>query len=151
MSAELRRKVASYLLDGRRTSRIEAFDMLAERGWFTSGDEIALVRYLKENPTNACADGIERFKTAVGVGRQHAIVRVILDVEISDPHAAFPGHDGSASGALDDITAAVRRIPRVKAVARVGYEGRWSDREPETTITSQAAGWPFDCKRGETR
>lgn len=151
MSAELRRKVASYLLDGGRTSRIEAFDALAERGWFTDGDEKALVRYLKENPTTACAAGIERFKAAVGVTDEVCVVRVVLDVEVLNPYEGFASYL--------EVVAGPRAIADL--VRNEGTFGRvtWLDYETSKRPSWGAQGigghpdaaWPFSGEKSTRR
>lgn len=132
----LKTRVATYLTGTR--ARQDALTALAATNWFTMSDELAaadaLNKFLTDNPTNSCRDGIERFRRAVDFPEPkpeptlHPVMRITFDAQL-DP-ARIPNNFGGGFGdnnlvIFHGAQKAILGLDGVEAVRSVGYQGHW--------------------------
>lgn len=142
LTQPLKTRVATYLTGTR--ARQQALTSLAATGWFTVPDEAAVVdalnKFLADNPTNSCADGIERFRRAVDfpeppTPRVYPVMRITFDVQVAPdriPNNFGGGIDDNILRIYDAAQKAILRLDGVEAVRTIGYQGHWVEAPVES-------------------
>ncbi len=112
---DLQVKTLHYLAEKGHPQRIEALTDLINRGIFNPIDALSettklLEAYLNLNPRNHCADGIERFRSAVGLVLKPRTVRVTLDVEVPGLKEGWQPSGGPAFTEGSGVAIGIQRL-----------------------------------------